>query len=154
MVVKTEQELRQVSCTLLPWQTLLFHLKTCHVICSQKDLEPQTSGIVALWSLWDLTSPGLVFCMTGIQNKTSQSSWAKHCWCRAVSHTPKDCASLGERCDALQECQIKVKYPACQGYQRSKIFTSVHHNQCLIQSMKGREKNCVDFVSDRAEFVL
>lgn len=70
------------------------------------------------------------------------------------SHAKGLCASLGERCDALQECQIKVKYPACQGYQRSKIFTSVHHNQCLIQSMKGREKICVDFVSDRAEFVL
>lgn len=69
------------------------------------------------------------------------------------SHAKGQHASLGERCDALQECQIKVKYPAFQGYQRCKIFTFVHHNQYQTQSMKWGGKVCVDFSSDRAEFV-
>lgn len=69
------------------------------------------------------------------------------------SHAKGQHASLGERCDALQECQIEVKYPAFQGYQRCKIFTFVHHNQYQMQSMKRRGKVYVDFSSDRAEFV-
>lgn len=62
-----------------------------------------------LWSLWDLTSPGLVFCMTGIQNKTSQSSWAKRCWCqRAMSHMPRDSMLPWEK-DMMFNGNVRLK---------------------------------------------
>lgn len=70
------------------------------------------------------------------------------------SHAKGQHASLGERRDVQQECQIKVKHPAFQGYQRSKIFTSVHHNRYQSESVKGRRGVFVDFTFDRTGFVL
>lgn len=46
-----------------------------------------SSGLPEIW----LHHRGLVFCTNGIQNKTSQTSWAKHRCCQlAMNHMSKD----------------------------------------------------------------
>lgn len=125
---------------------------------SKKPMEPQTSGIIAMLLWFSLRSDFIKSCLLhdwdSKQNISEQLGKALLVSTSHESHAKGQDASLGERRDALQECQIKVKHPACQGYQRSKIVTFVHHNRYLTQSMKGRGKVCVDLISNRAEFVL
>lgn len=46
-----------------------------------------SSGLPEIW----LHHRGLIFCSNGIQNKASQTSWAKHRWCQpAMNHMSKD----------------------------------------------------------------
>lgn len=90
--------------------------------CGQKTIEPQTSGIVAMSFVvslrCDFTRSCLLHDWDSKQNIAEQLGKALLVSMSNESHAKRQHPSLGEKRDALQECQIKVKHPAFPGSQR------------------------------------